>query len=26
VALEVDGQLWIGPFRGDRIASLPLPK
>ena len=26
VGLEVDGQLWIGPFRGDRIASLPLAK
>ena len=26
VAVEVDDQLWIGPFRGDRIASLQLAK
>ena len=25
VALEVDGQLWVGPFRGDRVGYLPLP-
>lgn len=24
VAIEVDGTLWIGPFRGDRIAYKPL--
>lgn len=26
VALQVGDQLWVGPFRGDRIASLPLPR
>ncbi len=26
VGLEVDGQLWVGPFRGDRIGYLPLPR
>lgn len=26
VAIEAEGQLWVGPFRGDRIASLPLPR
>lgn len=25
VGIEVDGRLWVGPFRGDRIGSLPLP-
>ncbi len=25
VALEVDGLLWVGPFRGDRVGYLPLP-
>jgi sugar lactone lactonase YvrE len=24
VGIEVDGRLWVGPFRGDRIGSLPL--
>lgn len=26
VGLEVDGQLWVGPFRGDRIGYLTLPR
>ena len=25
VGVEVDGRLWVGPFRGDRVGSLPLP-
>jgi len=26
VALEVDGQIWVGPFRGDRVGYLPVPR
>ncbi|MEY4762599.1 MAG: hypothetical protein RLZZ200_2455 [Pseudomonadota bacterium] len=26
VGIEVDGRLWVGPFRGDRIGFLPLPR
>jgi len=26
VALEVDGQLWLGTFAGDRVARFPLPR
>ena len=26
VGVEVDGRLWVGPFRGDRVGSLPLPR
>jgi hypothetical protein len=26
VALEVDGLLWVGPFRGDRVGYLTMPR
>lgn len=26
VALEVDGVLWVGPYRGDRIGYMPVPR
>jgi DNA-binding beta-propeller fold protein YncE len=25
-AVEVDGQVWVGPFRGDRVGYFPLPR
>jgi SMP-30/Gluconolactonase/LRE-like region len=26
VGIEVDGHLWVGPFRGDRVGVAPLPR
>jgi sugar lactone lactonase YvrE len=26
IGLEVEGRLWVGTFRGDRVGSLPLPR